>query len=171
MHIEEKPPGTPPFETPFLWIGGEPRVKALVEHFYDLMDLEPGYAALRAAHGSTLDNARQRLFWFLCGWMGGPQHYTDRFGHPMLRMRHMELLGSDTNFAAVQGTAPSGRAEGSANLGSDPKNSRAIGIAERDQWLACMDQAMRETGVDEALRARLNTSFFQTADWMRNRGE
>jgi hemoglobin len=47
----------------------------------------------------------------------------------------------------------------------------SIGIAERDQWLACMNQAMVETGVDEALRTRLNTSFFQTADWMRNRGE
>ncbi len=32
------------------------------------------------------------------------------------------LLGSDTNFAAVRSTAPGGRAEGSANLGSDPKN-------------------------------------------------
>ena len=46
----------------------------------------------------------------------------------------------------------------------------AIGITERDQWLACMDQAMLETGVDEALRARLGQSFFQTADWMRNQG-
>ena len=46
-----------------------------------------------------------------------------------------------------------------------------IGIKERDQWLACMNQAMVETGVDEALRERLNTSFFQTADWMRNKGE
>ena len=46
-----------------------------------------------------------------------------------------------------------------------------VGIAERDQWLACMNQAMVETGVDEALRSRLNASFFQTADWMRNRGE
>jgi hemoglobin len=33
-----------------------------------------------------------------------------------------------------------------------------------------MDQAMQETGVDEVLRARLKASFFQTADWMRNRG-
>jgi hypothetical protein len=31
-----------------------------------------------------------------------------------------QLLGSDTNFAAVRGTATSGRAKGSANLGSDP---------------------------------------------------
>ncbi len=127
----------PKFETPFAWIGGEPQVRALTERFYDLMDLEPGYAALRAAHGSDLANARERLFWFLCGWMGGPQHYTERFGHPKLRARHMGF---------------------------------AIGITERDQWLACMDRAMRETSVDEALRVRLHASFFQTADWMRNQG-
>jgi len=46
----------------------------------------------------------------------------------------------------------------------------AIGIKERDQWVACMDQAMGETGVPEGLRTRLNNSFFQTADWMRNKG-
>jgi hemoglobin len=137
MQIEEKPPGTAPFDTPFEWIGGETAVKAMVERFYDLMDLEPGYAALRAAHGSTLANARERLTWFLCGWMGGPQHYTERFGHPRLRMRHMPF---------------------------------SIGIDERDQWLACMNQAMQETGVPDALRERLKASFFQTADWMRNRG-
>jgi hemoglobin len=47
----------------------------------------------------------------------------------------------------------------------------SIGILERDQWLACMDQAMGEVGVDPALRARLKESFFQTADWMRNRNQ
>ena len=45
----------------------------------------------------------------------------------------------------------------------------SIGITERDQWLACMDQAMGETGVDAELRTRLNESFYKTADWMRNR--
>jgi hemoglobin len=131
MQIQEKPK----FGTPYEWIGGEEKVKALVERFYDLMDLEPAYADLRAVHGSDLSKARQHLFWFLCGWLGGPQHYTDRFGHPRLRMRHMPFT---------------------------------IGLKERDQWLACMDQAMAETGVDEALRSQLKNSFFQTADWMRN---
>ena len=46
----------------------------------------------------------------------------------------------------------------------------AIGILERDQWVACMDQAMQETEVPEALRVRLQSSFMQTADWMRNKG-
>ena len=85
MESQEKPQ----YATPFEWIGGEDKVKALVERFYDLMDLEPGYAELRAAHGSHLERARQNLFWFLCGWLGGPQHYTEHFGHPRLRMRHM----------------------------------------------------------------------------------
>ena len=85
MQIQEKAPHATPFE----WIGGEEKVKALVDRFYDLMDLDPGYEALRAAHGNTLENARQRLFWFLCGWLGGPQHYTERFGPPRLRARHL----------------------------------------------------------------------------------
>ncbi len=47
----------------------------------------------------------------------------------------------------------------------------AIGIRERDQWVACMKQAMCELGVAEPLRARLVPAFFSTADWMRNRAE
>ena len=88
MQIQEKPA----FDTPFEWMGGEARVRALVDRFYDLMDLEPAYRDLRASHGSTLAEARDKLFWFLCGWLGGPQHYQERFGHPRLRMRHMPFV-------------------------------------------------------------------------------
>lgn len=123
--------------TPYERMGGEAGVHALVQRFYDLMDLEPGYAELRAVHGSELDQARQKLEWFLSGWLGGPQHHIERYGHPRLRMRHMPFR---------------------------------IGVRERDQWLACMDQAMGEVGVEPVLRQRLRESFFQTADWMRNVG-
>jgi len=70
-------------------IGGDAGTRALVDRFYDLMDLDPAYAELRALHPSTLDGSRDKLYWFLCGWLGGPTHYTDRFGHPMLRARHL----------------------------------------------------------------------------------
>ncbi len=122
--------------TPYDLLGGEPRVRALVERFYDLMDLEPGYTALRAAHGSDLTVARQKLYQFLSGWLGGPPLYVEQYGHPRLRMRHMPF---------------------------------SIGIQERDQWVACMDQAMGEVGIEPQMRARLKASFMQTADWMRNR--
>jgi hemoglobin len=130
-----QPEDTTPQPTPFERIGGEEKVQALVDRFYDLMDLEPKYAELRAAHGTELERARQNLFWFLCGWLGGPDHYISRFGHPRLKMRHMPFK---------------------------------IGIAERDQWVQCMDQAMGEVGVDATLRDRLKESFTGTADWMRN---
>jgi len=123
--------------TAFDALGGESAVRALVDRFYDLMDLEADYAGIRALHPPELDSSRDKLFWFLCGWLGGPSHYVERFGHPRLRARHLPF---------------------------------AIGIRERDQWLACMAQAMKETGVDDSLRLRLRESFFQTADWMRNVG-
>ena len=123
--------------TPFDRLGGEPAVRQLVDSFYDLMDLEPAFTVLRAMHPATLDGSRDKLHWFLCGWLGGPQLYVEKFGHPRLRARHLPY---------------------------------PIGIAERDQWMACMTQAMRESHVDEAMAARLAESFFGTADWMRNRG-
>ena len=51
----------PPGPTPFDLLGGEQGIQALVERFYDLMDLEPAYAVLRGVHGADLHNARQRL--------------------------------------------------------------------------------------------------------------
>jgi hemoglobin len=74
---------------PFHRLGGDAAVRALVDRFYDLMDLEPQYQGIRALHPSTLDGSRDKLFWFLCGWFGGPNHYIERFGHPMLRARHL----------------------------------------------------------------------------------
>jgi hemoglobin len=121
----------------FELMGGEPAVRALVDRFYDLMDLEAGHATIRQLHPGSLEGSRNKLFWFLCGWMGGPQHYVERFGHPRLRARHLPF---------------------------------AIGIQERDQWLACMRQAMTDMQVDPQLADRLHESFFNTADWMRNRG-
>src|SRR5574343_1233903 len=132
MSTQEGPKPASAFE----WIGGELQVHALVERFYDLMDLEPAYAALRASHGSDLGSARDKLFLFLCGWLGGPQYYVEKHGHPMLRARHLPF---------------------------------SIGLQERNQWVACMDQAMGEVGIEPQLRERLYDAFMQTADWMRNK--
>lgn len=44
----------------------------------------------------------------------------------------------------------------------------AIGIAERDQWLFCMQQALIDLNVEEGLRLELTQAFAKTADHMRN---
>lgn len=121
--------------THFKQLGGEERVRELVDRFYDLMELEPAYAGIRALHPTDLEHSRNKLHWFLCGWLGGPQHYVERFGHPRLRARHMPF---------------------------------EIGGSERDQWMGCMRQAMRELALDERLQRELDAALFKTADFMRN---
>ena len=45
----------------------------------------------------------------------------------------------------------------------------AIGDAERDQWMLCMNQALEEVVEDESLRGELSEAFAKVADHMRNR--
>ena len=68
---------------------GEAKIRELVDHFYDEMERHPDAKAILAMHPSDLEETRDKFFWFLVGWSGGPPLYTSRFGHPRLRMRHM----------------------------------------------------------------------------------
>lgn len=69
--------------------GGTENIRKLVETFYDIMDSDPKAAPIRAMHQADLTSAREKLFMFLTGWTGGPQLYIERYGHPMLRKRHL----------------------------------------------------------------------------------
>ncbi len=46
-----------------------------------------------------------------------------------------------------------------------------IGIAERDQWLMCMDMALTEVVENEVLRRDLSAAMHKVGDHMRNRAE
>ncbi len=70
-------------------IGGEPAVRKLVDRFYDLMSEKDEVQALRQLHATSLRVSREKLFLFLSGWLGGPQLYVEKYGHPMLRRRHL----------------------------------------------------------------------------------
>jgi hemoglobin len=70
-------------------IGGEPAVRRLVERFYALMNELPEARAIRTLHPLDLTISKERLFMFLSGWLGGPQLYAERFGHPRLRQSHL----------------------------------------------------------------------------------
>ena len=119
-------------------MGGEVVMRRLVDRFYDLMDEDPDYYGVRKLHPQDLSSSRQKLFMFLSGWTGGPPLYTDKYGEPRMRTRHMPF---------------------------------AIGVAERDQWLSCMNRAMEDIQLDEELRKNLARAFYQTADFMRNQPE
>lgn len=75
--------------TAYARIGGEDGVRRLVHRFYELMDTLPEAAACRAIHPPSLAGSEEKLFLYLTGWLGGPPLFTDRYGHPMLRRRHL----------------------------------------------------------------------------------
>ncbi len=92
--MNDAPPAPGP--TPYELLGGEAAVRELVDRFYDLMDLEEPYAGIRKLHPPSLDASRDKLFWFLSGWLGGPALYAEKIGHPMLRARHLPFpIGVD----------------------------------------------------------------------------
>ena len=122
--------------TPYEMIGGEATIARLTDSFYALMASVPQFAGIRAMHPEDLGESRDKLFMFLSGWLGGPDLFVEKFGHPRLRGRHMPF---------------------------------AIGTSERDQWVACMSLAMEQVGIEAAMRDRLLQSFFNTADFMRNK--
>lgn len=70
-------------------LGGEQALRRLVERFYELMDTLPEAADIRRMHAADLASAREKLFMFLSGWLGGPPLYVEKFGHPRLRQRHL----------------------------------------------------------------------------------
>lgn len=84
-----------PTSTPFVRIGGEPAVRRLVKRFYELMDTLPEAYGIRKLHVADLSGSEDKLFMFFSGWLGGPQLYVEKFGHPMLRARHLPFpIGS-----------------------------------------------------------------------------
>ena len=74
--------------TPYELIGGEPAVKQLVHRFYELMEELPEAYAVRQLHPESLAGSEEMLFEYLSGWLGGPNLYIAKKGHPRLRMRH-----------------------------------------------------------------------------------
>ena len=82
--------------TPYDAMGGEAPVRALAHTFYERMDANPAYAALRGLHAPDLEPMQETFFEFLSGWLGGPQLYVQKHGHPRLRMRHASFPIDET---------------------------------------------------------------------------
>jgi hemoglobin len=123
---------------PFDRLGGAEPVRALVEHFYDLMsELEPALAGLHPcdAAGRVERRSRDRFASFFIGWLGGPQDYIAENGHPRLRMRHARV----------------------------PVNDAIAGA-----WLRCMRAALDGAAVDGDIRAFLESKLGDLTQFLRN---
>lgn len=70
-------------------IMGEQQVKDLANAFYDIMETDPNASELLAIHPQPMDIIREKFYEFLSGWTGGPDLFAKKYGHPMLRARHL----------------------------------------------------------------------------------
>ncbi len=51
---------------------------------------------------------------------------------------------------------------------TEPHEAFRIGPKERDQWLACMDEALERTGASDQLKSMLKKPMYQVAETVRN---
>ncbi|MDE0700793.1 MAG: hypothetical protein OXH61_08750 [Acidimicrobiaceae bacterium] len=79
--------------TVFEAVGGQRFFDELVGRFYDAVEHDP---LLRPMYPANMGPSRERLAGFLAQYWGGPAHYSEKRGHPRLRMRHMPfVIGSE----------------------------------------------------------------------------
>jgi len=72
-------------------LGGELSLREFVEQLYGYMARSAEVEHVRKMHPQDLSHARERLFMFLSGLLGGPPLYMEALGHPRLRRRHMHF--------------------------------------------------------------------------------
>ena len=91
--------------------GGQPGIRKLVDCFFDIMGSDPAYRVIYDWHPEDREESRDKLALFLCGWMGGPRPFVEKYGPIRIPQAHQHL---------------------------------SITALERDLWLECMGQALRQ---------------------------
>ena len=66
-------------------------IEKLVTAFYDYMDILPEAKIIRAMHSQNLTLSKQKLSYFLSGWLGGPKLYNEHFGSINIPQAHCHL--------------------------------------------------------------------------------
>lgn len=72
--------------------GGTPFFVTLVDRFYQGVSTDP---LLRPMYPDDLAGSKEHLTLFLMQYWGGPSSYSERRGHPRLRMRHAPFVIGD----------------------------------------------------------------------------
>jgi hemoglobin len=79
-------------KSPYDLIGERQGIEKLVITFYGLVSSDPVLAPL---FPEDLTETAYKQTLFLSQFLGGPPLYTEEFGHPMLRARHMPFPITD----------------------------------------------------------------------------
>ena len=85
----EKPYGTG--DASFRAAGGEAGLRRLVDNFFDRMSADERFATIYAMHPDDIEVSRDKLARFLCGWLGGPKRYQEKYGSIGIPRVHAHL--------------------------------------------------------------------------------
>lgn len=66
-------------------------ISRLVDAFYTYMDTVEEAKHIRSLHPEDLDFSREKLTFFLCGWLGGPRLYQEKYGPINIPAIHQSL--------------------------------------------------------------------------------
>ena len=67
-------------------IGGAPAVRSIVERFYPKVKADP---LLGPIFPEDIRPVMEKQYLFLTQFLGGPPLYSEKYGHPMMRARHL----------------------------------------------------------------------------------
>ena len=85
---------SPPYgvgDTSFLAAGEETGIFRLVNNFFDRMSADERFRTIREMHPDDLEVSRDKLARFLCGWLGGPKLYREKYGGISIPRVHEHL--------------------------------------------------------------------------------
>jgi len=71
--------------------GKEQGLFSLASEFYRQMDTLEQAQKIRAMHPRDLDESIDKLSRFLCGWLGGPKRYREKYGSISIPNAHSHL--------------------------------------------------------------------------------
>ncbi len=71
--------------------GGETGLRKLVDTFFDRMTSDQRFATIYAMHPEDIDVSRDKLARFLCGWLGGPSLFNEKYGPISIPRDHSHL--------------------------------------------------------------------------------
>ena len=71
--------------------GGVAGIERLVDAFYATMDEAEFARGIRGMHPADLAESRDKLARFLCGWLGGPKRYREKYGPIRIPAAHEHL--------------------------------------------------------------------------------
>lgn len=70
-------------------------LRLLVDDFYTFMETLPQAGTVLRMHKGSMEVARKKLCYFLCGWLGGPRLYSEYYGSINIPGAHRHLKVSE----------------------------------------------------------------------------